>query len=219
MSQDTMIREFKEEIERLRKLLAERDAFSGAAGAPGGGVAAGGGALMADMLSMMAMASGGSSGGSEGSIHSAMPAHSAYGVQQAQAQHLGDTEAGVRPDYASPVKLRAPAMQVTADTPSAPPPPPPHLTSALRVYYVQDTEEAEYSPDKDHSAATGILGTMSPAERERSLREDVENRLHQLENMVSTPSKIQKKGSFSTRFSHCAGICCSWCTTTQPRRV
>lgn len=190
-----MIREFKEEIERLRKLLAERDAFSGAAAAPGG-VTAGGGALMADMLSLMAGAGGGGESSSGAAANRPV-----YEAQQAAAAGQGSHQGpealpGVRPDYASPVKQKAPAMQVGARTPS-----PTHFFHLITLKvcpsfrcWTQDTDEVEYSPDKDHNAASasgylagaaGNMGTMSPAERERSLREDVENRLHQLENMVS----------------------------------
>jgi hypothetical protein len=54
-------------------------------------------------------------------------------------------------------------------------------------------EEDAYSPDKDHNGTGHLSGrggsdgqALSLAERERNLREDVENRLHQLEGMVST---------------------------------
>lgn len=53
---------------------------------------------------------------------------------------------------------------------------------------MQQVEEDEYSPDKDHSSAAGT-GTLPSADllqaRERELREDVASRLHQLEDMVS----------------------------------
>jgi hypothetical protein len=83
-----MIREFKEEIERLRQLLAERDGLALLSSA--GGAAAAGGTLSST--------GAGSSGGStEPSAH-----HVAVGTRS--SAHQQQLQEVIPVDYASPVK-------------------------------------------------------------------------------------------------------------------
>jgi hypothetical protein len=90
-----MIREFKEEIERLRQLLAERDGLALLSSA--GGAAGAGGA--------MSSAGAGNRGGSaEPSAH-----HVAVGTRS--SAHQQQLQEVVPVDYASPVK-RASVAQV-----------------------------------------------------------------------------------------------------------
>jgi hypothetical protein len=96
-----MIREFKEEIERLRQLLAERDGLALLSGA---GVAAGAGGAM-------------SSAGAGNSGDSTEPAAHHVAVGTRSSAHQQQLQEVIPIDYASPAK-RSSVAQVRALVPS-----------------------------------------------------------------------------------------------------